>query len=185
MGLCLWSSQPGLLNESSALTILVHSVLTARHPIGSGYKRGHSNISSGYLSHLENPTLSSCYLLLTCKKRPTLAGKARKEGPLGQEMEKKPHHFSFFFGMDYVWPSLKCEWPVCPIVWSKGCHGNNFFSVSLCLLFSTGFRTNHGVWPGQETKQFSPCTPSTLPLRTPQQQHTNLPSTIPILPSWN
>lgn len=119
LGLCLWYSWPGSSNELFPLTILVHSLFTAQHPLGSGYKRGHGNISSGCFSHLEN------------------AG-----------------------GMDYVWPSLKYEQPVCPTVWPKGCHENSSFSRGLCLLFSTGFGTSHGVCPGQETKQFSPWTPS-------------------------
>lgn len=186
MVMCLWSSQPGFLSESSTLTILIRSLFTSQHALGSGYKQSHSNISSGLFLPLRKCRTSVSHSVFSVSPtylwaKPTL--KKSEKGVLWTETWQK--HFFFFFGMDYAWPSVKCERLVYPSVWPKGYHENSSFSQGLCLLLSTGFRTNPGVWFGQETKQPSPHTPSVPPPHAPQHQRTNFPSTTPSLPSWN
>lgn len=182
MVMCLWSSQPGFLNESSTLTILICSLFTSQHPLVSGFNRSHSNISSGLFLPLRKCRTSVSYSVFmvspTYVDKAHPSGKSQKRGSFWPKNGK--NIFFFFFGMDYAWPSVKCEWPVCPSVFLPWKQLFQLGSLSPSLHW-----VQNQSWGmlGQETKWSSPCAPSIPPLHTSQHQRTNLPSTIPLLPS--
>ena len=95
---CLWSSQPGFLNESSTLTILICSLFTSQHPLVSGFNRSHSNISSGLFLPLRKCRTSVSYSVFMVS--PTYVDKAHPSGKSqkrGSFWPKNGKNIFFFF----------------------------------------------------------------------------------------